>query len=68
MNNSYKQAENVINGFEIVETFDNESVLLIDDMVDSKWTLTICGEKLKKNGVGKVYPFAIASTSEGGLD
>ena len=37
-------------------------------MVDSKWTLTVCGEMLRKNGSGKVYPFAIASTAEGGLN
>ncbi len=31
-------------------------------MVDSKWTFTVCGYKLVKNGSGHVYPFALANT------
>lgn len=68
MKNSYQQAKNAINGFQVVNVIKDEPVLLIDDMVDSKWTLTVCGEMLRKNGSGKVYPFAIASTAEGGLN
>ena len=40
-----------------------ENVLLVDDMVDSRWTLTVCGYKLMKKGSGKVYPYALANTS-----
>lgn len=69
MKNSYKQAENAQNGFDLAKVLiKNQPVLLIDDMVDSKWTMTICGEILRRNGSGEVYPFAIASTAEGGLD
>ena len=68
MKNSYQQAKNASIGFEVKEVKEGEPVLLIDDMVDSKWTLTICGELLKKKGAGEVYPFALASTAEGGLD
>lgn len=68
MRNSYQQARNAIKGFQVVNVIKDEPVLLIDDMVDSKWTLTVCGEMLRKNGSGKVYPFAIASTAEGGLN
>lgn len=68
MKNSYQQARNVIKGFQIDKVFKDEPVLLIDDMVDSKWTLTICGEMLRKAGSGEVYPYAIASTAEGGLN
>lgn len=68
MKNSYQQAMNAKKGFAIVKIKKDHPVLLIDDMVDSKWTLTICGEMLRRNGSGKVYPFAIASTAEGGLD
>lgn len=68
MKNSYQQAKNAIRGFQVVNVIKDAPVLLIDDMVDSKWTLTVCGEMLRKNGSGKVYPFAIASTAEGGLN
>ena len=45
------------------EIIEGENVLLIDDMVDSKWTLTVCGLKLREKGCGKVFPFALASTA-----
>jgi phosphoribosylpyrophosphate synthetase len=38
-------------------------VLLIDDMVDSKWTLTVAGYLLTTHGSGPVFPLALASTS-----
>ena len=40
-----------------------ENVLLIDDMVDSRWTLTVCSYKLIKKGVNEVYPFALSNTA-----
>lgn len=68
MKNSYQQANNANNGFEVAKTMRDQPVLLIDDIVDSKWTLTVCGTLLRSNGSGMVYPFAIASSAEGGLD
>lgn len=68
MKNSYQQSYNAIRGFKVLDKVKKGPVLLVDDMVDSKWTLTICGAMLKKAGVEAVYPFAIASTAEGGLD
>jgi ATP-dependent DNA helicase RecQ len=38
-------------------------VLLVDDMVDSRWTLTIAGFKLRQAGSGPVFPFALADAS-----
>ena len=35
-------------------------VLLIDDIVDSGWTLTIAGHLLRTHGSGEVHPFALA--------
>lgn len=68
MQNSYQQSKNALEGFCIVGKCSTEPVLLIDDMVDSGWTLTVCGVLLKQAGAGDVYPFALASTSklEGG--
>lgn len=52
--------------FEICGILKDEPVLLVDDVVDSRWTLTIVGLLLKRAGAGAVYPVALA-TSEGGL-
>ena len=41
----------------------HKNVLLIDDMVDSRWTFTVCGYKLRKHGCGKVFPFALANSA-----
>ena len=38
-------------------------VLLVDDLVDSGWTLTVAGWLLRKSGSGPVHPFALAASS-----
>ncbi|MCB2287637.1 RecQ family ATP-dependent DNA helicase [Clostridium algidicarnis] len=68
MENSNMQAKNAYNAFEVHGVVNYENVLLIDDMVDSGWTLTVCGALLKRNGAGKVYPYALASTAKNGGD
>jgi ATP-dependent DNA helicase RecQ len=35
-------------------------VLLVDDLVDSRWTLTVAGSLLREHGAGPVLPFALA--------
>ena len=40
-----------------------ERVLLVDDVVDSRWTLTVCGYRLMEAGCEAVYPFALADSS-----
>lgn len=62
LNNSCLQFENAFNSFEVSDVLDG-NVLLIDDMVDSRWTFTTCGYKLRKMGSGKVYPFALANSA-----
>lgn len=37
-------------------------VLLVDDMVDSRWTLTVCAWLLRSGGSGPVWPMALAQT------
>ncbi len=34
-------------------------VLLVDDLVDSRWTLTVAGDLLREHGGGPVLPFAL---------
>jgi len=38
-------------------------VLLVDDIVDSRWTLTVAGSLLREHGSGPVLPFALAVAS-----
>ncbi len=41
-------------------------VLLVDDMVDSGWTMTVAAVLLRQHGSGPVYPFALAKASPRG--
>ncbi len=41
-------------------------VLLVDDVVDSGWTLTLLSVMLRLRGSGPVYPFALAKASPRG--
>ncbi|MBR3722663.1 MAG: RecQ family ATP-dependent DNA helicase [Selenomonadaceae bacterium] len=41
-----------------------EKIILVDDMVDSKWTLTVAGRLLTLNGCKSVYPFCLADSSQ----
>jgi ATP-dependent DNA helicase RecQ len=63
MENSAQQARNVDGSLRIQGTVPNGPVLLVDDMVDSKWTLTVAAYLLTSNGSGLVYPLALASTA-----
>ena len=38
-------------------------VLLVDDVVDSRWTLTLAAVLLRQHASGPVYPFALAKAS-----
>ena len=62
--NSFQQVRNLLGAFAVDETsLRQEPVLLIDDMVDSKWTFTIVAALLHRAGSGVVYPFALADSS-----
>ena len=37
-----------------------QSVLLIDDLVDSRWTVTVAGRALRRAGAGAVLPLVLA--------
>jgi ATP-dependent DNA helicase RecQ len=38
-------------------------VLLVDDIVDSRWTMTVAGSLLREHGAGPVLPLALAVAS-----
>src|SRR5690606_6563387 len=61
MRNSYQQAVNVQGKFAITSRLNGQHVLLVDDIADSKWTLTMLGDLLQQCGSGKVYPFVLAT-------
>lgn len=63
MANSTQQARNIdgslaLNG----QPISPGPVLLVDDMVDSRWTLTVSAWLLRKNGSGVVWPMALSQT------
>jgi len=41
-------------------TIPTGAVLLVDDLVDSRWTMTVAGSLLRAAGSGPVLPFALA--------
>lgn len=62
--NSFQQAQNLLGAFAVDRAAVRpEPVLLVDDMVDSKWTFTVLTALLRKAGSGPVYPFALADSS-----
>ena len=63
MENSVFQCNNAMNSFRIRNTRMPQKVILVDDVVDSKWTLTVCGYKIIESGGQEVYPFALADSS-----
>jgi ATP-dependent DNA helicase RecQ len=61
--NRYHQCRNLDGVFEVTEPYQGQPVLLVDDIVDSGWTLTVIAALLQKAGCGLVYPAALASSS-----
>ncbi|HEX6153772.1 MAG TPA: RecQ family ATP-dependent DNA helicase, partial [Solirubrobacterales bacterium] len=67
MENSVQQARNVIGAFAVAPAAIMDGpVLLVDDMVDSRWSITVCGVALREAGSGPVYPVALGETTGGG--
>lgn len=63
MQNSAMQSRNVMNTLAVDGPIPDGPVLLVDDIVDSGWTLTVAGYLLRQNGSGIVYPFALAQAT-----
>lgn len=64
--NRFHQCNNLDGVFEVDNISGLGPVLLIDDVVDSKWTMTIVSALLLRAGCSAVLPLALASASVGG--
>ncbi|HDZ9210337.1 RecQ family ATP-dependent DNA helicase [Aeromonas veronii] len=61
--NRFHQCRNLDGAFDIYQRNPGQPVLLVDDVVDSGWTLTVIAALLQQAGSGPVYPVALASSS-----
>ena len=61
MENSTQQARNIDGSLALTdEVLPDSPLLLVDDMVDSRWTFTIAAWLLRSNHSGEVWPLALA--------
>lgn len=63
--NRYHQCANLDGAFEVVPSIPSAPVLLLDDIVDSGWTLTVVAALLLQKGSGPVWPVALAAAGSG---
>jgi ATP-dependent DNA helicase RecQ len=66
MANSVQQARNIDGALAAdAPPLPVGAVLLVDDMVDSRWTMTVGAWLLRRNGSGPVFPLALSLTGSG---
>ena len=65
MENSAYQARNVWESLVVNGALPAGPVLLVDDVVDSRWTMTVATYKLRSHGSGEVLPLALGLVSGG---
>lgn len=63
--NRFHQCRNLDGVFAVVDPVPAGPVLLVDDIVDSGWTLTVASALLRQAGCAAVWPVALAATSAG---
>ena len=64
MQNSSQQALNLDGSLAIQGAIPTGPCLLVDDMVDSRWTFTVAAWLLREHGAGPVFPLALAQTGQ----
>jgi len=64
MANGIQQARNLDGAFS-VRAVSCGPVLLVDDVVDSRWTMTVAAWLLRSHGSGPVWPLALAVAAPG---
>ena len=60
MKNPAQQVRNVWGSIEVRDEPPDGPVLLVDDLVDSRWTFVIATHLLRSRGSGEVWPLALA--------
>ena len=60
MQNSAYQARNVWESLVVHGNPPFDPVLLVDDVIDSRWTTTVAAYKLRSSGSGEVFPLALS--------
>ncbi|HPR87797.1 MAG TPA: RecQ family ATP-dependent DNA helicase [bacterium] len=66
MANSVQQARNIDGALGLAsQIVPSTAVLLVDDMVDSRWTMTVAAWLLRSHGSGRVFPLALSLTGKG---
>ena len=63
--NRFYQCRNLDGVYEVPENISGTTLLLVDDVIDSGWTVTVLAALLRRAGSRAVYPVALASTSTG---
>jgi ATP-dependent DNA helicase RecQ len=63
--NRYHQCRNLDGVFAVAPGIPTGAVLLVDDVVDSGWTMTVVAALLRRAGSGPVWPIALTTTSVG---
>jgi ATP-dependent DNA helicase RecQ len=59
MGNSSQQLANVSGAFAVAGPVPEGAAYLVDDIVDSRWTLTVVTSLLRRAGAGPVFPIAL---------
>lgn len=62
MENSAQQLNNVLTAYEVRGPVPTGPILLVDDVSDSRWTMTVLADLLASAGGREIYPFTIAKT------
>lgn len=66
MANSTQQARNLDGALEIaVDHLPPGNLLLVDDLIDSRWTITVAGWLLRTHGSGQVFPVSLSYAGKG---
>ena len=65
MENSTRQARNLDGALQVSDEPPDGPVLLADDMVDSRWTLTVAAWLLRSRGCDEVWPLVLALAGGG---
>jgi ATP-dependent DNA helicase RecQ len=65
MGNSYQQVKNLDGVFKISEGVNHLPCILVDDMTDSGWTITVVSALLRNSKVESVLPVALALNTFG---